>query len=285
MGTALSMWYDRGRLVAKTEAAGTPQARTTTSTWHHPTFRVPTRIVRPGQTIDFTYDTDGRLLTRTTTDTQTRADPYPTNGNTRTWTYTYNSLGLVATIDGPRTDVPDVTTYGYAPNGDLTTITNALGHVTEITARDARGYPTAIRDPNGVVTALAYDARGRLTAQTVQSSQGDATTTFDYDPAGQLVAITLPDGSQLHYEYDDAQRLTAIENGLGERIELTLDARTGSAACARSPTRAAPPHTPTMTAATSSSSRATPAPRRSRSPTPTIWRTTSRRSPTRVDGR
>ena len=31
----------------------------------------------------------------------------------RSWSYTYNSLGLIETANGPRTDVQDVTTYGY----------------------------------------------------------------------------------------------------------------------------------------------------------------------------
>ena len=38
----------------------------------------------------------------------------------RSWSYTYNSLGLVETADGPRTDVNDVTTYTYDAQGRLT---------------------------------------------------------------------------------------------------------------------------------------------------------------------
>lgn len=213
----------RGLLETKTEAVGTTEERITTTTWH-PDFRVPSQIAKSGQTIDMAYDASGRLLTRTITDTQIQSVPYSTNGNARTWTYAYNSLGLVETVDGPRTDVSDVTTYEYDVNGDLTTITNALGQVTEITARDPRGYPTQLEDVNDVVTDLTYDTRGRLTSRTVKSSQGDAVTTFDYDAVGQVIGITLPDGSQLVYEYDAAHRLTAMENGLGERIEYTLDA-------------------------------------------------------------
>ena len=121
----------RGLVESKTEASGTPEARTTTTTWHA-TLNVPAQIIRPGQTEDLTYDGQGRLLTRTLTDTQSQSSPYTTTGNTRVWTYTYNALGLVATIDRPRTDVSDVATYAYDANGDLLTVTNALGHVTEI---------------------------------------------------------------------------------------------------------------------------------------------------------
>jgi YD repeat-containing protein len=59
----------------------------------------------------------------------------------RSWSYTYNSLGLVETADGPRTDVNDVTTYTYDPQGRLTQVTNALGHITQLPTLT----PTAIR--------------------------------------------------------------------------------------------------------------------------------------------
>ncbi len=214
-------YNSRGLVESKTEASGTSDARTTTTTWHA-TLRVPTQIVRPGQTVDMTYDSEGRLLTRTITDTQTQSIPYSTNGNTRVWTYTYHpTFGLVTSIDGPRTG--DTTNFTYDANGDLATTTNAEGHVTTIVSRDTRGLPTRIEDPNGVDTVLAYDERGRLTSSTVESSQGNAVTSFSYDDASQLTSVTLPNGSSLDYEYDNAHRLVAIENNLGERIEYTLD--------------------------------------------------------------
>ncbi len=212
----------RGLVESRTEAFGTSDARTTTTTWHS-SFNVPTQIVRPGQTETMTYDAAGRLLTRTITDTQTQTVPYVTTNNTRVWTYTYNAQGLVATIDGPRTDVSDVTTFAYDANGDLTTTTNALSQVTEIISRDARGLPTAIDDVNDTRTELSYDKRGRLLSRTVKSSQGDVVTSFAYDLAGQLIRVDLPTGGFLAYEYDGAHRLIAITNDHEERVAYTLD--------------------------------------------------------------
>ena len=211
-----------GLVTSKTEGFGTPEAVTTTTQWHS-TFRVPETITKPGQTIGMTYDANGRLLTRTVTDTQTQTVPYVTTGDTRTTTYTYNTLGLVETIDGPRTDVSDVTTYAYDANGDLLTITNPLGHVVEIISRDASGRVTAFDDANDLRTVLAYDVRGRLTTRTVQSSQGDVVTGFVYNDASLLTQVNLPSGGFIKYEYDDAHRLEAISNELEERIEYQLD--------------------------------------------------------------
>jgi RHS repeat-associated protein len=201
----------RGLETRRTEAAGTPAERTIATQWH-PTFRLPTRITEPGQRTDFTYDGQGRLLSRTVTD--------PATGNSRTTTYTYTPEGLLETTDGPRTDVSDVTTRSYDAQGNLTSVTDALGHVTQITAHDASGRPTSIQDPNGVVTDLAYDPRGRIISRTLAG----LTTSFDYDAAGNLIRVTLPDGSFLDYTYDPAHRLTAIADNLGNRIEYTLDA-------------------------------------------------------------
>ena len=102
----------RGLQTSRTEAYGTALARTITTTWHS-TFRVPTQIVAPGITTDFTYDSSGRVLTKTETDTTSHTVPYSTNGTNRTWTYTWDSTGLLQTVNGPRTDVTDTTTYAW----------------------------------------------------------------------------------------------------------------------------------------------------------------------------
>jgi YD repeat-containing protein len=65
----------------------------------------------------------------------------------RTTSYTYNHQGLIATIDGPRTDVSDVTTYEYDAKGNRTRITNALGHVTQIPDHDPSGRPLTLIAP------------------------------------------------------------------------------------------------------------------------------------------
>jgi len=209
----------RGLEESRTEGFGTSLARTITTQWHA-TFHKPTQIDEPGRRTVYTYDpATGDRLTQTVTDLATSEN--------RTTTWTYTTHGRVATVDGPRTDVPDVTTYTYyacmtgAECGQVHTITNALGHVTTVTTYDAHGNPLTIQDPNGVTTTLTYDARQRLKTRTV----GGATTTFDYDGAGSLDMITLPDGSFLDYAYDNARRLTDIQDNAGNRIHYTLDAK------------------------------------------------------------
>lgn len=211
-GNVTQFTHDASGLeTSRTEAYGTADARTISTTWD-PVLRQPTHIAEPGRTTDYTYDTVGRMLTKTVTDTATSV--------ARTTTYTYNTQGLLANVDGPRTDVGDVTTYGYTTSGDLNSITNALGQVTQITTRDLNGYPTTIIDPNGVTTTLTYDARQRLLTKTVN---GVETTSFTYDLAGELTKVTLPDSSFLQYAYDTAHRVTSVTDNLGNKLVYTLD--------------------------------------------------------------
>lgn len=53
----------RGLELSRTEAVGTSEQRTITTEWH-PTFRLPTMITEPGKITTFTYDAQGRLLSR-----------------------------------------------------------------------------------------------------------------------------------------------------------------------------------------------------------------------------
>ena len=57
-----------------------------------------------------TYDASGNL-TNKTEEGYSGSSPV-----TRTTTYTYNALGQIILIDGPRTEVTDITTFEYYPN-------------------------------------------------------------------------------------------------------------------------------------------------------------------------
>ncbi len=193
------------------------EARVITTTWH-PDFHAPTQIARPDRTTDFTYGPTGELTSRTES-----IQIGKNKTEARTTTYTWTATGQLASVDGPRTDVADVTTYAYDGAGNLTTITNPLGHVTSFAGHDARGLPASAVDPNGVVTDFIYDALGRLLSATVQGPV-PAVTTYVYDAEGQLLQLTDPLGATTTFTYDDARRLTAIENHFGERMNFTLDA-------------------------------------------------------------
>jgi RHS repeat-associated protein len=211
-GTPTSFVRDtRGLETSRTEAVGQTEARNITTAWHA-TFRLPLTITRPGQRTTYTYDSSGRMTSSTLTDTAT--------GATRSWAYTYDAQGLLAMVNGPRTDVADITQYSYDAQGNLATTTNALGHLTRFTSYDAHGRPLAMTDPNGLITTYAYDLRGRLTSR----NAGGQVTSYSHDPAGQLIRITRPDATWLEHQYDAAHRLVGQLDSGGHRLAYTLDA-------------------------------------------------------------
>ena len=149
----------------------------------------------------------------------------------RVSSWTYNAYGQVLTAKDP---LNHTTTYAYYsdtsftgvdPNavghtmGDLQTVTNAAGQVTTYSQYDKHGNVLQSSDPNGVATINTYDLRQRL----LSTSVGGQTTSYAYDPAGQLLKVTAPDTSWIGYEYDPAHRMVATKDHLGNRIEYTLD--------------------------------------------------------------
>src|SRR5215212_5381501 len=161
---------------------------------------------------------------------------------------------LRKSIDGPRMDVEDVTSYVYYPvdpsvtpatlRGRLAAVRNAAGQLTRYESYDAFGNPTRVVDANGVATEFTFDALGRLLTSTLKGLTGcdttidplcasDLTTTRNYSPpAGPLQSEQRPAGGVTTYEYDDHGRVHALSRGPSaadprERIEYTYDPLTG----------------------------------------------------------
>jgi YD repeat-containing protein len=233
------------RLEGLTRTGGATSATRTITTEWHAQYRLPMRIAEPSRITTFAYgespDTNpgnrGSLLSKTVQATNDASGSLGFSatrvGLPRTWAYTYNKKGRVLTIDGPRTDVQDITTYTYHADdatcagasaigcrGEVATITNALGHVTTIDEYDPHGQPSRVTDPNGLTTVLTYDARLRLASRSV----GGEITAYGYDNAGQLISVALPDGASTLYTYDPAHRLVQIADTAGNSIAYTLDA-------------------------------------------------------------
>jgi YD repeat-containing protein len=139
------------------------------------------------------------------------------SGNTVPYTYTtrytYNENGQIETIDGPRTDINDVTIYTYDTAGNLSSGTDALEHTTTYTDYDANGNVGRIVDPNGSITIYTYDGRNRKVQMTQVGAgpQGEnLVTQYVYNSSGNLDYVINPMGGKADYTYDPADRLTSI---------------------------------------------------------------------------
>lgn len=210
----------RGLTETLIEAKSSTEQRTTTIVWD-PVFRLPTKITSPKNVTDLTYNASGNLETMTVTGGLL----------TRSWALTYDANGQPLTIDGPRTDVTDVTTLAYyncttgAECGQLQFVTNALSQVTSYDSYDATGRLTQMTDPNGLATSFSYDTRGNLLTVTQTPVSGTPrVTTMTYDSASQLETMSTPDGLTLTYTYDAAHYLRTVTDNFGNRIDYDYDA-------------------------------------------------------------
>jgi RHS repeat-associated protein len=136
--------------------------------------------------------------------------------------------------------------YQYDANGNLTQITDPLGHVTNHTydalnrltqqlqpapvvgaARPAVQYGyngqdrlVTVTDPRNLTTSYTVDGLGNQTA--VRSPDtGTATTT--YDAAGNLKTVTDARGKTTTYSYDALNRVTAITYASGTATTFVYD--------------------------------------------------------------
>ncbi|WP_363798206.1 RHS repeat-associated core domain-containing protein [Lysobacter firmicutimachus] len=232
--------------------SATPQTRTTQTDWNAAVgLPAERRVYDAGNALvgkqAWTYNARRQVVTASSIDPATSA--------ARVTTLTYcesadvtagmcPAVGLLKQIDGPRTDVADVTLYTYYPGdhaacaaspsacdyrkGDLWMVSDALGHAVETLRYDGFGRPLSSKDPNGVVTDLEYDPRGWLTAAKVRgadpaSEADDRITRFEYKATGLVEKITQADGAFTQYVYDDAQRLVEVRDNVGNKVHYTLD--------------------------------------------------------------
>ena len=227
-GNITSYTYDdRGNVLTKTEAVGTPEERTTTYTYH-PDYSFVATIIRqsvgnPGSdtVTTLTYDANGNL-------TGTTVIGYSDGAQTSiATTMTYNGSGQITSVDGSKTGPADTVTYEYYPNdaaeglnrGQLKKVIDPYSHETVFAGYNAFGKPQSVTDINGIITTLAYDAVGRLT----HSTRNGQTTVYSYDTIGQLTSLDLPNGQQIVYTYDDAGNNTRITDKLGNYIAYTYN--------------------------------------------------------------
>ena len=155
-------------------------------------------------------------------------------------------------IDGPRTDVSDVTSFVYYPidstvtaawRGRLAAVKNAAGQITRYENYDVFGNAQRVVDPNGVATESTSDGLGRLLTSTLKGVSGcnttsdplcasDLVTSRTYaSTSGPLASQTDANGNVTTYEYDTRGRIVALSRGpssssLKERIEYTYDPAT-----------------------------------------------------------
>ncbi|TDQ00653.1 RHS repeat-associated protein [Labedaea rhizosphaerae] len=185
-GETTSLAYDSaGNLTTVTDPLGH------STTYSHGDSGHPddvTSITDPdGRTKTMAYDAAGDVVSVSVS---------PTAGHTDTTLAVYNAdsertcqTAPAATAAGTRcpdtggSHTANTTMWNYNPDGDLTDLTDPLGHV-GTNDYDANGNLVRAVDPLGNITTTSYDADNRTTATTKGvGTAAPSTTTFAYDLA------------------------------------------------------------------------------------------------------
>ena len=156
------------------------------------------------------------------------------SGTDETVTFGYDAIGNLALLDGPRTDVPDLTHFQYDAERQIIGKTDSLGRskqfardadgeIVRISAQDGNGWLSSCSNlaPSGKIisesgagrvadvndcplsgprTITEYNDDGELwqvTAKLAASEGGDRVTRFAYKPSGDLLTVTKAVGSAL----------------------------------------------------------------------------------------
>lgn len=206
-----------------------PDSKITTFTYAPSTGDVLTATDPLGNVTRYAYDTIGRM---TSTAKPNSGTSYPT-------TITYNARRQPLTVtEYLNSSTTATTTRTYDNDGNLKTVTDPNGHVTQysydaadqlisVTRPDTTTLVSAYwpngllkeqRDGAGVVAfSYGYDPQGRLVTKTNGAGQ---TTTLAYDAAGRLASRAEPGGSCptggsgtlcTRYSYDAAGELVAVD--------------------------------------------------------------------------
>ncbi|TMA82906.1 MAG: RHS repeat protein, partial [Deltaproteobacteria bacterium] len=200
-------------------------------------------------TMSFTYDAHGNLLTTTDPRSNVSTLAYDSAGNVvrstdaenRVNEFSYDARNrLISVLDADM----KLTQYGYDPKGNLTQVrdaknqlttftydgldrlasaTNPLG-LTETFVYDGNGNLTSAMNRNGQTIAFNYDAINRLTGKTrppTSSEVGNQVTNYAYDSVGNLVNVINPTIGVFN-AYDAANRLISSTSSVEEAAAGTI---------------------------------------------------------------
>jgi len=190
-GVTTTYTYDQlNRLLSR----ATP-GETTVSFTYTPSGKYLTSTAQDG-TVNYSYDSLDRLITKATPE--------------GTLSYTYDAAGHVASIQSSNAHGASVA-YSYDVQNRLSTVVDnrmSGNNTTTYTYDPANNLSTASY-PNGVQSAMTYDALNRITGLAASSSAAEVSGyTYQRGPTGNLTSATELNNRTTQWSYDGIYRLT-----------------------------------------------------------------------------
>ncbi|WP_162243163.1 MULTISPECIES: RHS repeat-associated core domain-containing protein [unclassified Leifsonia] len=197
-------------VAGKLTSISTPDGRTITFAWT--ADRITNATDSAGREVAYSYDEAGNLAA--VTDVDGKQTSYTYDGDHR----------LVATTlaDG------GVVTNAFDAEGRMQSQTDQIGRTTQFSYDDNTNdqYPRSntVANPDGTITTDVY-VNQRIVSQTVATGTDlEATTAYEYDTNGNLIAETSPSGATNQATYDDDGNKLTETNPLGKTTTRTYNA-------------------------------------------------------------
>ncbi len=144
----------------------------------------------------------------------------------RITTFTYDDQNQLETLTqkGDANTSSATISFSYDSNGNIASITDALGHRLEVLEYDIAGNPLKIKDYLGFIWHYHYDVDERLKSITDPLNQ---TTSYEYDAAGNLTAVIDEAKNRWAFAYNLSDKLTQVVNPLqhNKKLIYNLDLR------------------------------------------------------------
>ena len=137
----------------------------------------------------------------------------------------YNTIGWVTSSVSPLGNVTGgnpanyTTTYARNPFGDVTTMTDQLGHTT-VTQYDGNRNVLSTTDPDNHVTQNTYDKDNELTLTT---RADNSTIGYGFDADGNKTTVTDGLNHTTTYAYDPLNRVSSVTDPLNRTTTYTYD--------------------------------------------------------------
>ncbi len=175
-----------------------------------------------GEVTQFQYDAASRLRTTVNSLAKTGSNAFDAAGNVtgltnfagKSYGWSFTPLNQVDTLTTPLLRESKRT---YDARDLLWTVKQPSGNTATLTYFDDQKLRQIV-DPVGTIS-FDYDAKGRLWTVT----EGNATLTREYDGLDRLKRFTDGSGNQLQYAYDGAGNLTALTYPDGKTVTYAYD--------------------------------------------------------------
>ncbi len=136
----------------------------------------------------------------------------------RVISFSYEQRKLIA-IDGPRTDIDDITRLEWDDNNRLVGIKRPASPMMKLTSFDAAGRPNELVIGSASAYHITYDGRGNIAAINHRGNN----ISFEYDAEGRTISYSDAQGRVTRIDRDLAGRSIGIIDSFGRYIKTDWD--------------------------------------------------------------